>query len=131
MIRRKLHGRPLLVASTGVLLATGCPRPGGPNVDPVGNLMAPVERQSATLCVDVLPEGVQPVVQIEGIVTTERCVEVLEPGPVHVQVAAPGYLEQRLEVPFSPVMEPLTVTLELDMAIEAPVGNLMAPQDPQ
>jgi hypothetical protein len=124
MTRRKLTGRPLLVAS-GLLLAAGCPHRGS-GEPPVGNLMGPMEPVS-TLCVNVVPSDVGVVVEINGVVASNRCLEVTGWGDVHVRVTAPGYAEQRVEVPFSLEMEPVLVNMTgLPPQIE-PVGNLMAP----
>jgi hypothetical protein len=125
MTRRKLRGRPLLVAS-GVLLAAGCPRL-GPAEPPVGNLMPPIDPVT-TLCVEALPAEAGAVVEVNGVVASEHCVEVTGPGYVRVRVSAPGYVTQTLEVPFSMEMKPITVQLGVLSPEMEPVGNLMPPQ---
>ena len=126
MTRRPMFGgRPLLAASAGLVLTIGC---GNRNAPPsVGNLMAPPDRPNE-ICVDPTPADAT--VSIAGRVTTDRCTVVTTEGPIRVEVSAPGYTTETLEV-MPDGAEPITVTLVpagLPPDILEPVGNLMAPQ---
>lgn len=139
--RRKLQGRPLLVASAGAALAVGC---GGGQV-PIrtGNLMPPPEPDHGVICVTVTPEEAVETVTVHGQVSSgpEHCVPVVAEGSVVVEVSAPGYTtyttmvdlaeEVQLSVELEPEGPPPPPTDVAPPPDEPPppVGNLMPPPE--
>ena len=129
--RRTLTGRPLLVATVGVMMtAAGCKEP-EVAYPPPGNLMPPPMVQGGELCVDTVPADA--VVTVDGVVVDPRCTTI-EPGvmsrPIAVHVSAPGYDAQDQSVPLEPKMA-ITVTLAPEgPPLPPPVGNLMPPPPP-
>lgn len=131
--RRKLSGRPLLVATAATAMLVGCGGSGKASPDPPpppGNLMPPPSRM-IELCVDAEPDGAK--VEASGArmqTLTERCeqVEVYEGGRVQLTVSAPDHIPQSLdlEVGTKDRIEQ-KVQLHPSPAIERPVGNLMPP----
>jgi hypothetical protein len=88
--RRELRGRPLLVASAGLVLAVGC------HPAPRGNLMAP---PTVELCVTAEPAEAK--VQVNGEDLPDGgCARVYQ-GAVEISASAQGY---------QPLNEQLTVS---------------------
>lgn len=105
--RRPLRGKPLMIATAGVILAVGCTgsaNNGAPDPIPVGNLMPPPMVQ---VCVKTVPEGAT--VTLNGAVADGGCAEVYM-GPTAVTVSADGYTTYTGTV--DPTGEPPTITLE-------------------
>jgi hypothetical protein len=133
--RRRIQGKPLLVASVGVAVALGCGG-GGALRDTtmvVGNLIAPPP-MDGEVCVDRVPADAT--VTIDGEPATERCTVVNGYGPVSVEVSAPGFVTQTQDVLIDGVTE-VQVMLEEVAAPkpppkdlpDRPVGNLMPPPE--
>lgn len=127
--RRSLTGRPLLVATVGVVMtAAGCN--GAVAVPPPGNLMPPPMIQAGELCVDTVPEDA--LVTVDGVAVEPRCTTLgpdYEGRPVAVHVSAPGFVAKDETVPLGAKMA-ITVTLAPDAPLPPPVGNLMPPPPP-
>ncbi|MCO4748378.1 MAG: hypothetical protein KC912_26525, partial [Proteobacteria bacterium] len=131
--RRRIQGKPLLVASVGVAVALGCGG-GGKTFDSVvvGNLIAPPP-MDGEVCVDPTPADAS--VTIDGEAVTDRCTVVQGYGPVLVEVTAPGFIAQEREVLIDGVTE-VEVTLAEEPKpvkkpkppprepVAPPVGNL-------
>ena len=124
--RRKLTGRPLLIASAGAALVVGCGRL--TPVAPVGNLVVPPPRPEQVCIVTVPPDAS---VTIDGVATTTQCTATQSRSTVTVAVSAPGYDPQTVEVS---MMADTAASTEVKVTLEAtklkpmpPVGNLVAP----
>ncbi|MCO4748325.1 MAG: hypothetical protein KC912_26255 [Proteobacteria bacterium] len=132
--RRKITGKPLLVASAAAVLAVGCGTGKGGIV--TGNLMPP---PTVELCVSVTPESAT--ITLNGEPFTAGCVESYEGSPATLVVSAPGYVSQTLEHRHGDIAQ-VTVVLEAEPVLPEPdidlpppppppppVGNLMPPPD--
>lgn len=124
--RRRVTGRPLLVASAGAAMSVGC---GGLSreVPPVGNLVIPPEPVVGEVCVEVTPADAT--VSLNGEVVSARCGYVPAEGKLTVEVSAPGYLTETIEfVPGDPI-DPDPVKVDLTPAPPPPIGNLVPPPE--
>lgn len=133
--RRRIQGRPLLVATATAAMVIGC---GGGNKNqppPPGNLMPPPTVE-VEVCVDTVPEAAKVSIQAaSNVVFSERCakVEAYQGSTGKLHVEAEGYLAEDRDV----VLEGPKVELKVELTeskipeiAEPPVGNLMPPPEP-
>ena len=123
--RRRINGKPLLLATAGAALVMGCSGGNKPPDVRTGNLMPP-PMVKAEVCVDKTPDTAT--VRVNEVVATERCTTVETHHMITVKVSAPGYVEQTQELP---AQEKIELSIALVEGPEAPppppVGNLMPP----
>jgi hypothetical protein len=91
--RRRRSGKPLLVASAGLVVSIGCG-----NHHPPGNLMAPPQVQ---VCVDADPPEAQ--VMIDGVAVGSDGCRPEYAGQVEITATAPGYEPYREQ--FTPKLQ--------------------------
>lgn len=124
--RRKLQGRPLLLATTTVVMVIGCGGVIENEYPPPGNLMPPPE-VTGELCIDVEPADAK--VTVYGAHTiewTERCDIVTAYGNVSIKAEAPGYVTETVNQYLDEEGVEAKVVLMAEPA-PPPVGNLVAP----
>lgn len=144
--RRRIQGRPLLVATAAAAMVIGCSGGTKKEAPPPGNLMPP-PTMDIEVCVDTVPEGAK--VSLQASTNTEfseRCetIEVYQGSTGQLVVEAAGYQTNQQSVVLDGPKIELRVELvqnevpELDRPVgnlmpppelEPPVGNLMPPQE--
>ncbi|TNE88368.1 MAG: hypothetical protein EP330_14895 [Deltaproteobacteria bacterium] len=110
--RRRLSGKPLLVAAAGAALTVGCGKPAEPE---------------PTLCVKVVPDDAAAEIRIDGAPAgPDGCAPMSEGSKREVHVEAEGYDTVEVQVPEG--LDVIVVDL-VPPPPEPPVGNLMPPPD--
>lgn len=135
--RRRIQGKPLLLASTTVAIAVGCAGGSNPPIR-TGNLMPP-PMMKGEVCITVTPEDAA--VTLDGMAVDEPCEAIESHGMVTVEATAPGHepysqsveLTEKVELTIAlvpkPPPPPPPPPIDIPPPPPPPVGNLMPPPD--